>query len=596
MANATRSLQFMLDFVEASQALKSEYVDRWLEVLQNFLVEPYWGQDYGVPGSPYSRARRLRRNKITLKDAETHKAVMGYVANIMLSIFGDGRGRYVAAVPVGYEDAPLKATTADRLIRYGFRRPGHWRTLQEQIVEMLLFGTSVIEVSFEYREREMLARTIEAIGDLEVDNVETQTVVVQDDVVLNPIGVMDFFPDPSEYRVERMVGAAKRFAISESEARRLAALGVYDEAETSRALSGGPAKRTTTEHELQTYSIPRPRPRPEGLENHDGFEYWGEVPWSRERRVITVVNEVVVRDQEYPLADPDLPFRTMTISPIRGRFYGVSPAETMRFDQDLQDALRILVAEAVIRQVHPPLIYNRDSDVDYDYLLAWTPDAPVGIRGGIQNVGTLRYDANVFTGLQFGQTLKQDMRETSGATGPFLGFGLGVNRASGTEAQFTAQQSLSRPELAAALLEKEDLPAIARSMLRRYQQFLPSTEELRKRIGELPAPVWIGEIMGDFDIYFVGSRRALSHQAKLQAYDRLIALSTAVPAFAAMIPWREVALEMFGETIPELAARIAEPQTMRLNLLLSRMLGRGRGTPPRPAEASPAELAGGTLV
>ena len=84
------------------------------------------------------------------------------------------------------------------------------------------------------------------------------------------------------------------------------------------------------------------------------------------------------------------------------------------------------------------------------------------------------------------------------------------------------KQAQTQIEAVAQLLEKDGLPQLSKGILRRYQQFLDNTEDLINRVGEMPESVWIGDIMGDFDIQFVGTRNAVGKQMKLQAFDRLI--------------------------------------------------------------------------
>jgi hypothetical protein len=101
-------------------------------------------------------------------------------------------------------------------------------------------------------------------------------------------------------------------------------------------------------------------------------------------------------------------------------------------------------------------------------------------------------------------------------------------------------------------------------------------------VGELPESAWLGDIMGDFDIQFVGTRNAISRQVKLQAYDRLVALSQAMPQMvAARVPWDKVLERLFGEILqaPEIGAVFASDQasqgTMLNNMILQAMAQQG---------------------
>ena len=145
--------------------------------------------------------------------------------------------------------------------------------------------------------------------------------------------------------------------------------------------------------------------------------------------------------------------------------------------------------------------------------------------------------------------------------------------------------------------------------MKRGQQFL-DTEGLRQRIGEQPEPFWIGDIMGDYDIEFVGSRLGTSKQEKLQAFDRLTAMSAAVPLLQAQIPWAQIGRGIVGEMLelPEIAARMPDPQIVMSNMagmqLMQTMGGMaGGGGAARngvPQQAEPAGMlsaqAGGNVL
>ena len=614
--NQTRAMEFALSHVALSRKYKAQFIDKWQELLANWMVEPD-GYASSVQ-DPYLRGRHERgeiygSRGIILKDPETHKAIMTYASRLVLTALGDPRGEYVQAMPVGWEDAPGKAPTATRLIRYCFGLPGHLRTMIEAVFDLLIFGTSVVEVSWMYREREQLVREFTDTGGVLEDSFTRQPVIQYDDVRLSVVDNQDFFPDPSQPRIEDMNGVAKKFRSNKMKAEEMVEMGLWDAEGVRMAIDQigkdrfGQSSREARHSESEDIfreGIDQPEYRDElsSFTPMVGFEYWGNVPWKdmgSSRRVITVLNGFTVRDDEYPLADADLPFRALVINPVTGRFYGKSPAEVIRWDQSLQDAIKILLAEALIRAVHPPMIYDTNSDIDLNKLMRFSPDIPIGTTGGINNIGTLRYDANVFAGFQQTRELKQSMQE---AVAPGIAQGLGMpnSRSSATEASISSENAMSKFELGSMLIEREGLPMIATSMLRRCQQFLDQ-EGLEHRVGQQPQPYWIGDIMGDFDIRFVGSRLAMSRQEKLQSYDRLVALSGAVPEFRMMVPWMQIGQRLIGEELelPEVAGMIGSPEVMQQNMLLSQIAGGpggagANGVPQRPSPVGqlPAQASG----
>lgn len=609
MSDKNQAHEFCMGFVSASEKYREQFLDKWEEILSNFIVEP--SQDWASPqhrNSPYKsppRMGRTERNQIILKDPETHKLVMTYAAKLVRVLFGDRNHEYVIAQPVGYEDVQA-AQTVTRLLRYCFSRPGHFRTLVESIIDMLLFGTSVVEVVWKYEEREMPVRSVSSMLGVETSTTARVMVPYYDDACIRPLDVFDFYPDPGRYRIEDMSGAAKRFRMNKNSAKQMADSELWDSAAVTAAIDrGGSSQRKSQDYDNEIregIDMPYDRVQHSDFQDMIGYEYWGEVPWGG-RRVITIWNNELVRDEEYPLADPHLPFHSMIINPMHGRFYGISPAEIVRYDQSFADALKMLLATAIVRKVNPPVAVDLDGDCDEDAVSLWTSKKMIKVRGGPGAIGALRYDADTNAGLTMWQAMIQNIQGGSGATGAVQGEE-GPDREPATVGALRLQAAMDRPELAAMVLEEECLPPIAQAFLRRNQQFLEDTEDLRKRIGEQPESVWLGTIMGEFDVRFMGSRRAMSRQMKLQSVDRLTAMGTAWPELRGLLPMQDLATWLTGDLLelPEIAAKIADPRQVMMNVLLQGLMGGGSSggagsngvaSLGQPPGAMPAQMGGG---
>lgn len=573
--------EYTMHFVGASDRQRTQFISKWQEVEMNFMVDASQNLDYGER-TPYhvGRVYRSPKNRIILKDPETHKLVMTYASKLVRALFGDSRHEYVRAEPVGLEDVQ-KAQSCTRLLRYCFGLPGHFRTFVEGIIDMLLFGTAVVEVGWRLDEREMPVRTVNTLLGEEHSTETRTTVPIYDDVTIRTVDIMDFFPDPSRYRIQEMTGCAKRFRMNEYEARRMVSAGIYDAAAVEQALrnTGGnntgsdtammPSFRKGLTQPATTYNVA-------SFKEMIGYEYYGcavNDSDGSKRDVYTVLNGVTVRNKPYQFADNFLPFHALIINPIQGRFWGISPAEVIRFDQSFADALKILIAEAVIRGVHPPIAFDPDADVDVGAIKAWKADALIAAKGGPNAVGTLKYDANLVGAYNTLNALKNDIQGGSGSLGSLEGQP-GPDREAASVGMQRYQMAMDRPELAAMLLENECLPPIAQAVLSRYQQYLTS-EDLAKRIGQQPRPTWIGDVLGDFDIKFMGSRMVGSRQLKLQAFDRIMNYARVSPAFQAILPNQEIAEYVVNDLLelPEVAAAIGNPQSVMQNLALTKMMG-----------------------
>lgn len=611
-------LEFTMSFLEASRKLKQPLLEKWREVEENFFVEPYsvtTSKSTLSGTSPYAQRRRSYgiRDNIILKDPETHKVAMTYVAKLMKALFGDQRKEFLQGRPVGWEDASVKAPEVTRLLKYVFALPGHYLTFSEAILDMVLHGTAIIESPWKYVERTIPVRTISSQYGVELESEMRTPVPVYDDVCLRPVSVDDFFPDPGNYRVHDMSGVAKRFRVTKVSARRLAEQEIWDRERTEQAIRNAgiirPEDKDRVREGDQKYAEPV-----SDFGEMIGYEYWGDVPEGMKLKtpdgrttdegwgVITIVNGMVVRGDAWPLADYCFPFHPLIINPCQGRFWGVAPAETIRYDQSFADAIKMLVAEAIVRSVHPPIAYDSDADFDVNKLRAWKADTPIPIRGGPNAIGTLQYGADYYNAFNIQSMLTASMQGGSGAPGAIQGEA-GPDREAASVGVARFEAAMGQPELAALVLENECLPAIAKAIVKRCQQFLTS-EGLIKRIGEQPESVWIGDIMGDFDIEFFGSRQMQTRQEKLQTWDRLISWSAAVPAARALLPNLAMMRRIIGDEMemPEVAAEIGDPKAIQQNLALEALMTQGgpggpanNGVPPAPQPAGmlPAQAAGG---
>lgn len=616
MASADPALDLCMGFVGASDKYRQQFIDKWQEIIANAMVNIDFDSATGRETSPYRYGSVYRNSsatkRILLKDPETHKVVWTYAAKIVRALFGDMHHEYVRCRPSGYEDWQA-GRTCTRYLRYVFGRPGHFRTLVEAVIDMLLFGTAMIESPWKYEERSVLARSIQT--DMMGNTTDTFTRMKYpswDDVCLRNLDPMDFYPDPARYRVHEMSGMAKRFRMNKGEALRNP---IYDKQKVADAIARGVGHASSGRTENFRRGLDQP-PEQESLSRFGemiGYEYWGDVDESiplydqgkrveADRGVITVLNGIVVRQDAWPLGDYCAPFHSFIINPMTGRFYGVSPAEVIRWDQSFADAIKMLLATAIVRQVHPPIAVDVDSETDIGALKAWKADAIVTARGGPNAVGTLRYDANVQNGFAMLSGLKGSMQEASGALGAIQGES-GPDREAASVGTARLQFAMDRPELAGMVLENDCLPQLAHGCIRRGQQFIEDDADLARRIGEDPAAS-LTDLMGDYDVEFFGSRQTLNRQQRLQSLDRLVALGQVFPAIQLILPSVELAKEVVGDLMemPDVAALIGESkEQMQMNAMAQMLQQGGRGGQANngvpqgaePAGMLPAQAAGG---
>ena len=603
--------EFVMEFVAASDRYRAQYVEQWIETMDNFTLSGWRGRyDTSNPYRKSSRLQHAAMDSIYLRDPETHKAIMMYASKLVRSLLGNNKAEYVQAEPVGWEDSVGAAPTVTRLLRRAFTLPGHFRTLVEAILDALLVNPGIIEVGWRYEERELPVVSSEIVNGVESGG---QTVrmrlPVYDDIDLTTVDPQHFFPDPGEYRIERMRGAAKRFSESETRARYNESVGIYDRGSVDRAFAGASAKAPVPLSDNWREGLDQPfeAVRMGRFKERFGYAYRGDVPWIDDdgtcRRELTVIDGELMHDRPWSLADPDLPWKTLKINPMSGRFYGPSPAEVVRYDQDFIDVMKELTARAVIRRVHPPIVYDpTDPEIDPALLRRWYADMPIASRGGSASVGTLRYDADINSAMALIAFLKNSVQEGTGALGGIMGEE-GPSREAATVGAARIQMALDRPELAAMVLERDSFPMIGKAILRRYQQFIRTREDLEMRIGRIPDAMWIGDILAEFDVIFTGSRQVTSKAQKLQAFQTFAALGSAFPILMAMLPIDKLAQRIAGDLLelPELASEMPGPQEVAYQAAMMQAMApggagaNGVGAAPQPPGILPAQSQGGPV-
>jgi hypothetical protein len=416
--NADKAKDFVNGWIGAGEKLMEDKVEVWRETMANVLVLPYPEQAASTT-NPYGKPREHDVRNMVLKDPESSQIAETFRDNMMGALFSDPEGKYIVAQPIGYEDT-VKADTVTALLRYDLGIRGVYRTLSESMLDLAMFGTVVLESPWNTEEKDIIVREVTEQAGVTFDQQYRDKAVTYDDPEINQIDLLDWYPDVEEPRLEKGRGAAKGFKITPSAARAMVEQGTYNKESVEKAI--GKASRAWSNKQEQRKRELRHRTDAASHassfdENFDfmkAYEYWGEVPWEStdgvSRRVVTMINGVIVRNDPWPLVDPDLPFHVLVINPIKGRHYGKAPAEIVRFTQDFADAMLMLIAEATVRQVHPPIAIDISKDVDPAAVRAWDPDAVIAVDGPTTGaVNTVQYAANVFQGTQFQQQLKTQM-------------------------------------------------------------------------------------------------------------------------------------------------------------------------------------------
>ena len=515
------ALHYVLDFVDKSEQYRRRYADIWDEVLANYMVSfdtnggntTYaWNWNNRINGVA-SRVPGLR-GRINvgsrLKDPETHQIVETLSAQaISLAL---GQRDYIQAVPIGMDD-PEKARLLSRLLMGVLESPNFFMSNYLGFKDSFIFGTAIMELGWERCQR------------MQMTQMGPQPVTYRDGPLLRNVDIYDFYPDPSGTRIQHdMVGVAKRFRISRAQASELSRQGVYDPTKTELIILRAKAKLNVQNSGTGDTRFPSDQ-KQVGKDTGvlEGFEYWGRVPYATQdgadNRVITVLEGEVVRDTINPYFDGMIPFKEIVVNPIAGRFYGLGPAEVIRFMQDSADNMLMLFNDAADSAVHAPLLVGSAFGGDPNRL---RNRAPLDIIpcANPDSVAPVPVDLNA---LQFAsQDLmrrKMTMREAGGATNPSQSIA-SSDRQTATEISTLAQAASQRSELMVQIYERDYLSWLGKAIHYRVRQY-GSPQMVATLEGE-PFMVRMEDIDYEADVRFVGSLHAKSKMQRASEWQQAL--------------------------------------------------------------------------
>lgn len=582
--------EFVASFVDDSMRYREPFEEIWDETERSYLVRGAWEESsarstrYPLVSSGDPRLSgvtpggQLGSDVSMLVDPETHQEVMTIASKLVLALMGEPG--FLRARRVGAEDT-RKGDVATRLVTYCLGLPDNFMSFFEWIVQMCVNGTGIMEGYWDYREGPRTFRSL-AYDPYTGETRSSSTVMtapVFDDLRFCPLPIRDFFPDPAATRLSLMSGAAKRFRITSAIAKGRVAAGMYDNAAVGRAIerrtSDMSQSRTAARTGDATLGSDEKQSHPDFMDMI-GYEYIGRYPVPTadgiDWRVLTNLNGETVRNE--PWARP-LPFFSASIIPRLFSFYGVAPAEIIRFDQDFANTLKMMLADAVVRSVHMSPVVDQQAMVNQNLLRRMHPGKPIVVRGSTKDaVSFLQYNPDLRSASGLYANQKQQMREATGALGSVQGLGLGVDRASATEADQTYKNALDRPEMFATVLERTALPPIGLYTIASYKEYLEDDAALARRIGESEATVALADIQEEFDLEFIGSRIEGSRAQQLANYREIFALGQN-PVAAPLIPWLPLLHKFIGDRLGayDIAQMIGDPKATQVYMLLQKLGG-----------------------
>jgi len=515
-------VEFVLEFVEKSKRAinSSGRMEIMQEVMDNYLVVPYGRgaemfQTYSSGGTATTtRLKRHSSGRSRLKDPETHQIVETITSQALGLLLG--QRDYISAIPKSV-DSYDRARKIGSLLMSFFEQPGVWTTHYQIFKDAFLFGTSILEIGWETRSRLQYSQGSRT----------PQEVIYRDQPLHRSVDIWKFYPDPSGTSIQRdMIGVANEFDITMQEARRLSEPGpdgepgVYDRADVEQAIR---MYKERVQKERGDRFPQVSKEMPDRFQKMCGLEYWGESPIQASdgmsNRVITLLNGVRVRSRGNCYWDGNIPFKEVVINPIAGRFWGLAPAEVIRFLQDSADNMLMVLTDAADLAIRGPLLVGAAFGGNPEQLRDRALNDIINCSDP-KMVGTIPVDLNV---LQFAAMdllrRKLSMREASGATNPLQAIS-GPTEKTATETSELVRLASQRVEQMVLLIEKDTYPWIGKTTHSRMRQFIDA-DTIIATLGEDVLEVPVDDINLDADVRFTGSRHAGSRFQKSVQYRQM---------------------------------------------------------------------------
>ena len=227
-----------------------------------------------------------------------------------------------------------------------------------------------------------------------------------------------------------------------------------------------------------------------------------------------------------PYLDGEIPWDLISVNPIGGRIYGLSPAEVIRFLQDAADNFLMLFTDAGDLAIRGPLLVGQAFGGDFEQLRMRRTNDVIKCRqvDAVKPIpvelGALTFAANELA------RRKSSMREASGATNPIQAI-QSKGGTTATEVTELTRAASMRVQSMVELIERDNYPSIARKMHSRIRQFA-APEILARLQGDI-FKVKLEDIDIDADIRFVGSSVGGSTFSINQTYSQVANVLGTIP-------------------------------------------------------------------
>ena len=476
--------------------------------------------------------RKDRPGRSRIKSSDTMDSIEWMMPGFMKTFAGSNS--CVSVSPVGTEDVQ-KAEKLQKLLNWQFmgRRVNGFRVLYEWIKSALIYGTSVVKVTWRDIYVTKVAQTrpdmLAKIGMVNsapqiVQPVALEQMRVYRDVhgtrriksysgpMVEVISPEDFWMDPMAKTVEEAQFVIHRVWRTYGELRDMERDGIYKNVEKVKEWANKSADELDNEESAERYAAAgQIDPATNASPNQDiqparrkleVFEWWGLIDLKgdgyQEPYLVVVCGDSILRMEKNPYGHGQAPFEVLRPMLDPFKFSGVGMPELVGEFQEVKTALLRQTLDNVSFQNNGMWLVNRNAGVEIKELLNARPGAVIRAnitQGAVVPITPASLQSMPLNMLELVDSM---MQKRTGVTS--YNQGLDANSLNKTATGITRimDASAQRIELIARVMAETGIKPLYQKLLMLNQQFIDQTIVIR--VFNRPVEISPDDLIGDFDV------------------------------------------------------------------------------------------------
>lgn len=560
------------DYIRTPEGIDGEDLDKAIAVVQDFeraqkarqSLEKDWKEFYRLYRSytkePQKGPDGKPLNKSNLFIPITFGIIESAVPKITGALFEQTPVVGVLPREPGDERA---AETMEALLNYQLERMHFQDIVERWVKECLMYGTSVVKVTWRKDQRTMRSRRFVPLPGLlgrllpyQVPDEYEEDVVEYDGPWVEPLDIWDFYLDPEGTSVDDAAYACHRVFRTLPELEEMERKGIYRNIEHVRAGISDPETKGRWRR-VGAINKDIPEDTPHDQQQIELLEYWTD-DWV----CVVAARSVVIRDEPNPFYHGRKPFVEIIDHPLPHEFYGIGEIEPIRYLQREVNTLRNQTIDATAFSINKMGWYDPDSEtLDRSKLYNKANHFVPGIFG--KDWGWVPEQLVNPAGIQQEQIARQDIEWILQLFNSSRGQ-LPERRETATGIAVTQARADERFNNKIRRIEYMGIRRVAQLIVALNQQFLDSQQTIRV-LGEGGATfrtIDPQSIIGTFDLIPRGSAAEplIGKAGRVQRMMEFAAFLASVPPLAQRTDWIKLAHRIGNEIGIRTLEEILPPQ------------------------------------